>query len=83
MRTSTQESLKSDRPNGASDTNITTNSLKLAMKSNKKSATIPSTEGSNTTPQRQEGLTEVADKGKKNVDNVSDGEGDYEDDDEM
>ena len=25
----------------------------------------------------------MADKGKKNVDNVSDGEGDYEDDDEM
>ena len=53
------------------------------MKTNKKSATVPSTEGSNATPHRQEGLTEVADVAKKDVDNVSDGVEDDEDDDEM
>ena len=50
------------------------------MKTNKKSATVPSTEGSNTTPQRQEALTEKADVAKKDIDNVSDGLDDDEDD---
>ena len=49
------------------------------MKTNKKSAQVPSTEGSNTTPNRQEALTE---KAEKKVDNDSDGLDD-EDDEEM
>ena len=53
------------------------------MKTNKKPATVPSTDGSNTTPNRQEALIEKADFKEKDDDNVSDGIEDDEDDDEM
>lgn len=53
------------------------------MKTNKKPATVPSTDGSNTTPQRKETMNEIPDKAEKDENNVSDEGLDDEDDDDM